>query len=436
MIGLSTTYFAAKGCLIHGAIKVGQGFKVRSICRLCCNSTLEIVVDLPLTVPGEQLKGTIEEIDPERIPIDLYQCCKCGHVQVVHVAPPESLFGSDYTFMPSDNPVLVEHFKKSIAYFRSEFMNNVDFAFEIGSNDGLFLKQLRKATGCKILGIDPSIEPVKIARQNNVETILDFFTQELAEKIVNDHGKPDLIIANNIFAHIDDLRGVLDAIQMMLKDGGHFMFEASYLKDVVEKYLIGTMIHEHLSHHSVYSLAPFFDEFGLNLVGVRHVDDVQGGAIVGVAQKGTRAELPLQILEFIKQEHECGITNIDGMRLFNTKFKDKIENFKEEINNIEDNTKMVGYGAARSALLIIDILGLRNKIEYIIDDNPYKKGKYVPIGNIPIVGSNEHRETSNTTTYVILGWAQTERIINRLKQLEINCNAITVFPSFKMQTIN
>jgi len=132
---------------------MGQGFKVRSICRLCCNSTLKKIVDLPLTVPGEQLKKTIEEIDPEIIPIDLYQCGKCGHVQLVHVTPPESLFGSDYTFMPSDNPVLVEHFKKSIDYFCSEFMNNLDFAFEIGSNDGLFLNQLRKVTGCKVLGM-------------------------------------------------------------------------------------------------------------------------------------------------------------------------------------------------------------------------------------------------------------------------------------------
>jgi SAM-dependent methyltransferase len=413
-----------------------KGVKIRTICRLCCNSILKKIVDLPLTVAGEQLKTTIEEIDPELIPIDLYQCGKCGHVQVVHVAPPESLFGSDYSFISGDNPVLIEHFKNSIYYFTGEFINSFDFAFEIGSNDGLFLNQLRKITGCRVLGIDPSIEPVKIAKQNNVETILDFFSKKLAEKIVNEHGKPDLIIANNIFAHMDDLRDILDGIQMMLKDGGYFMFEASYLKDIVEKYLIGTIIHEHLSHHSIYSLVPFFNEFGLNLVGLRHVNNVQGGAIVGVAKKGKIAEPPSQILEFIRQEHECGITNINGMSLFNKKFKDKLTNFKDKIYNIENSTRMVGYGAARSAPLIIDLLGLRDKIEYIIDDNPFKKGKYMPIGNIPIVGSDEHKKISNNTTYVILGWAQTDRIIDKLRKLDSNCKAITVYPSFKIQTIN
>jgi len=286
------------------------------------------------------------------------------------------------------------------------------------------------------LGIDPSIGPVKIARQNNVETILDFFTQDLAEKIVNDHGKPDLIIANNIFAHMDDLRGVLDAIQFMLSDGGHFMFEASYLKDVVEKYLIGTIIHEHLSVHSIYSLVPFLNEFGLHLSEVKHVSDVQGGAIVGVAQKGLQAEVPSHILEFIQQEHECGITSFAGMHLFNSKFKAKINNFKEEIHDIVGNTRMVGYGAARSAPLIIDLLGLRDKIEYIIDDNPFKKGKYMPIGNIPIVGSNEHKKISKETIYVILGWAQTDRIINRLRKLDSNCKAVTIYPYFEVQAFH
>ncbi|MFH1673077.1 MAG: class I SAM-dependent methyltransferase [Pseudomonadota bacterium] len=415
---------------------MGQNYKIRSICRLCCNLTLKKVVDLPLTVPGEQLKKTIAEIDPEEIPIDLYQCEKCGHVQVVHVPPPKTLFGSDYTFMPSNNPVLVEHFKKSVDYFIDKFNKNLTFAFEIGSNDGFFLDQLRKATGCKILGVDPSSKPVKIARNNDVETILDYFTKDLAKNIISDHGKPDLIIANNIFAHMDDLRGVLDGIQMMLENGGYFMFEASYLKDVVEKHLIGTIIHEHLSVHSIYSLVPFLNEFGLNLIGVKHVNDVQGGAIVGVAQKCSKKEIPSQVQNYITQEHECGITNFSGMHRFNSSLKTKLQSFKEKIYNMEDDTIMVGYGAARAAPLIIDLLGLRDKIKYIMDDNPFKKGKYMPISNIPIIGSNEHKQTAHKTIYIILGWAQTDRIIEKLRKFENNCKAITIYPHFNIQTIN
>jgi len=410
------------------------GFKVITSCRLCCSNNIQKVVDLPLTVPGEQLKNKKNDKDPELIPIDLWQCGECGHVQLVHVPPPESLWGEDYTFMPSDNPVLIEHFGKSVDYFVQNFNNDVDFAFEIGSNDGLFLNKLREVTGCKVLGVDPSIGPVDIAKKNKVETILNFFSPEIAEKIVNDHGKPDLVIANNVFAHMDNLRGVLCSIEYMLKEDGYFMFEISYLKDVVEKYLIGTILHEHLSVHSIYSLVPFLNEFGLQLIGARHISDVQGGAIVGVAKKGLNKELPLEINKIIEQEKNSGITNFAGMKLFNENLKSEIQKLRDDINNINNNSQIIGYGAARTAPLIIDLLGLRNKIKYIIDDNPNKIGKYLSIGNIPIIGSDEHEITTEEITYIILGWAQTDRIINKLKSIDNNFNAITICPYFKIYT--
>jgi len=407
-------------------------FKVNDSCRLCCSNHIKKVVDLPLTVPGEQLKSKIDDKDPELIPIDLWQCGECGHVQLVHVPPPSSLWGSDYTFMPSDNPKLIEHFGKSVDYFVQNFKNDIDFAFEIGSNDGLFLGLLNRITGCRVLGIDPSIGPVNIARKNKVETILNYFSSEQAEKIIHEYGKPDLVIANNVFAHMDNLRNVLSSIEFMLKDNGYFMFEFSNLKDVVEKYLIGTILHEHLSVHSVYSIVQFLNEFGLQLIGVRHVSDVQGGAIVGVAKKGLNKELPPEINKIIEHEKNSGITSFAGMKLFNKNLKSEIQKLREDINNINHNSQIIGYGAARTAPLIIDLLGLRNKIKYIIDDNPNKIGKYLSIGNIPIIGSDEHEITTEKTTYIILGWAQTERIINKLKSIDKHFSAITICPYFEI----
>ncbi len=408
------------------------GFIVRNTCRLCCDYNLKKVVDLPLTVPGEQLKNNIDEKDPELIPIDLWQCGKCGHVQLVHVPPPTLLFGENYTFMPSDNPVLIEHAGKTVEYFTQNFTNNIKFAVEIGSNDGLFLNILRKATGCKVVGVDPSIGPVNIARKNNIETILDYFSLHIAKKIVDDYGNPDLIIANNVFAHMDDLRSVIYGIQFMLKEDGYFLFEISYLKDVVEKYLIGTMLHEHLSVHSVYSLIPFLNEFGLQLVGVKHVSDIQGGAIVGVAKKGLDNKMPTNIIKIIEQEKKAGITNFHGMKIFDKKLKSKIKKWRKDISNEEINSQLIGYGAARTSPLIIDMLGLRNRIKYIIDDNPKKIGKYLPIGNILIISSREHKITSDKSTYIILGWAQTERIINKLKSIDNNFYVITTYPEIQI----
>ncbi len=409
---------------------------VRENCRLCLHNKLIKVFDLPLTPPGEQLKLTVNDPDPDLVPIDLYQCDKCGHVQVIHVPPPHTLFGSQYTFMTRDNPLLVKHVESSVDYFIGNYLQNVNFALEIGSNDGVFLETIRSKTNCKVLGVDPSLEPVNIAKNYGVDTILDYFNPELAEDIISSHGHPDLVIANNVFAHMDDLRSVMNGIGLLLQNDGYFMFEVSYLKDVVEKYLIGTIIHEHLSVHSIYSLIPFLNEFGFNLIGVKHVENIQGGAIVGVARKSNVIFTPNKIIDIAKNEKISGITDVNGMQKFNKKFHSNIDSFKDLINRKVGKTKIIGFGAARSAPLIIDLLDLRESIEYIVDNSQLKIGKYMPIGDIPIVDINKHIEYIEDTKiqiYVVLGWAQTERIIEKILSTTEHCSIITVYPKFEIR---
>jgi 2-polyprenyl-3-methyl-5-hydroxy-6-metoxy-1,4-benzoquinol methylase len=308
----------------------------------------------------------------------------------------------------------------------------VKFAFEIGSNDGLFLSEIKKITKCDVLGIDPSDEPVSIARKNNIPTIKDYFSYKTGKKILKKFNKPDLIIANNVFAHIDDMNSMVKGISNMLNYGGYFMFEISYLLDIVKKYLVGTIIHEHLSYHSLFSLVPFLKKYNLNLIGFRYVSNVQGGAIVGVAKKSKKSILPYRINKMIKKEIKFGITDVKGMKRFNMKFKKKINSFKNEIFSFIGKKKIIGYGAARSAVLIIDLLKLRKKISFIIDDNPRKKNKFMPIANIPIVSFKKAYKNMSNSVLIILGWAQTERIIKFLKSLGLRLNIITIYPKFKI----
>ncbi|MBT5399019.1 methyltransferase domain-containing protein [bacterium] len=406
---------------------------VRNECRLCLHKRIVKVFDLPLTPPGEQLKKTDSEPDQVLVPIDLYQCEKCGHVQVIHIPHPDMLFGSQYTFMTRENPLLIKHVESSVDYFIENYESDINFVVEIGSNDGVFLETIKNKTNCKVLGVDPSTEPVNIAKNNGIDTILDFFTPQLAKNIISNYGSPDLVVANNVFAHMDDLRSVMRGVNLLLQDGGYFMFEVSYLKDVVEKNLIGTIIHEHLSVHSVYSMIPFLNEFGFNLIGVKHIENVQGGAIIGVAKKDKLVYTPNRVLKFVESEKESGITNINGMRNFNDKFHNNINNFKEIINKKINREKIVGFGAARSASLIIDLLGLRDNIVYIIDHSPLKIGKYMPIGNIPIVDISTHSNNIGNNIYVVLGWAQTERIIEKILSINEHCSIITVYPKFEIR---
>tara|TARA_Y100000031_G_scaffold20352_1_gene20819 strand:- start:4381 stop:5562 length:1182 start_codon:yes stop_codon:yes gene_type:complete len=393
-------------------------------------------VKLPDTVPGEHLKNRINEEDPIILPISLYQCEECCHVQLNTIPDPLSLFNDSYTFMPGNNPMVVKHFSNTIDYFVDTFKSSISFTFEIGSNDGLFLDLLMKKTRCKTLGIDPAYPTVKVARERGIDTIHDFFIPGSEVSIQGKYGRPDLIVANNVFAHIDDLQGIVRSIHNLLEDDGYFIFEASYLLDIVNKYLIGTIIHEHLSHHSVYSIRPFLCSFGLSLIDILRVDNIQGGAIIGVAKKSDDRNSNDQINMLIEEEIESGITSTEGMHSFNDRLHSKLLNFKNKILELSDKNQIIVYGAARSAPFILQLLEIGDRISCVIDDNPEKIGKYLPIFNIPIYGSDYLRKYSSSHQYffLIAGWAQTTRILKILRS-NYNGKAASIYPSFQVEDL-
>ncbi len=407
-------------------------YKITKNCRLCKSSRLKRILKLPPTVPGEQLKKNKTEKNINFIPIDLYLCKSCKHVQLIHVPNFKNLWGKEYTFKPSDNPELINHFKNTINYFLSNHKKNVVSAFEVGSNDGIFLKILKQKTNCKTLGIDPSDEPVKIARKSNIKTIKDYFSHNLSKKIKKEQGTFDLIIANNVFAHMNDMESIAKGISNLLDTNGYFIFEASYLLDVFNKFLIGTIIHEHISIHSVKALFPFLNKFNLNLIDLIRVKDIQGGALIGIAKK-TNSKIKNNIVKkFINLEQKNNLTKVSGFLNYQKKFDSKILNFQKKINKILNSKKIIGYGAARSAPLIIDLFNLKDKIQYIIDDNPRKINKFMQVGDIPIMSYKMVKKDLNNKIIIILGWAQSKRIINFLKTKHKNIFIITIFPKFEI----
>ena len=153
---------------------------------------------------------------------------------------------------------------------------------DIGSNDGTLLSFFKKA-GMSVIGIDPARKIVEEANRNGIETIEGFFNQSLAEKILVSKGPASIITANNVFAHADDLEGIIQGVRSLLAPDGIFIFEVSYLADVIEKTLFETIYHEHLSYHSVRPLKRFFSHNGMNMFGAYRVD-THGGSIRGVCQ--------------------------------------------------------------------------------------------------------------------------------------------------------
>ena len=199
----------------------------RTKCRLCESGQLVLSVELPLTTIADHYRANGEKQMP-LYPLDIYRCEACGHIQLLDILPPAVLFDAEFTYMPSKNPALIEHFKMYadlVANLLDDHSASV--CLDIGSNDGLFLQTLKARFGSEILGIDPAHAPAENARSQGVETWEEFFSDDSVRRIKDRFRKIDVISANNVFAHNDDLISFATNVASLMHDGSVFSFEFS-----------------------------------------------------------------------------------------------------------------------------------------------------------------------------------------------------------------
>src|SRR5215469_16163821 len=255
----------------------------RKTCRLCGGPRLISVLELAPTppanafVPREELGKT-----QQRFPLDVFFCEDCTHAQLLDVVDPSVLF-ENYVYVSGTSPSFVAHFESYARGIMEQFRPQPGgLVLDIGSNDGTLLRFFQKA-GMKVLGIDPARNIAQEATRNGIPTLATFFNPQLAKQLRGEHGPASVITANNVFAHIDNLEGVVEGIRTLLAPDGVFVFEVSYLSDVFEKTLFDTIYHEHLDYHSVKPLVPFFRRLGMELIEAQRVSS-HGGSLRGIAQ--------------------------------------------------------------------------------------------------------------------------------------------------------
>jgi SAM-dependent methyltransferase len=292
----------------------------RTVCRLCDSSRLELVVPFtpsPIAdayVPADRLG------EPQQCyPLDWYQCRSCGHVQLLDVVETDLLF-RHYSYFSGRSAGLVKHFQQ----YAEDVIGRTrlqagSLVVDIGSNDGCFLRFFQER-GMRVLGIDPAENVARVANESGIETWPAYFDVPMAERIVRERGRAQVVAANNVFAHTDDMAGMADAVRHVLADDGVFVFEVSYLLDVIDHMLLGTIFHEHLCYHSVTPLAAFLRRRGLELIDVARVG-IQGGSLIGMAQRidGPRQTSPtvpeLEGLEDARALHDPATLRAFSARL-------------------------------------------------------------------------------------------------------------------------
>ncbi len=389
----------------------------RTTCRLCESTFLETVVELPDTpLANQYLDDPSSSATQQLFPLFLCQCKKCNHLQLPVTVNPELLF-KEYLYVSGTSNSFRQHladYARKVVL--SHALSKDDLVVEIGSNDGTLLQEF-KIRGHHVVGIDPAEQIASDASDRGIFTICSFFNDEACKTIENKFGKAGLVIANNVFAHIDDLRSVMMRIKSILTpETGVFIFEVQYGLILLKHTLFDMIYHEHLCYHTVEPLISFFASLGMTLTDVESVP-THGGSIRVTVVDGQHKPQSKSVQEFVL-----------GEKVFFSQFKysdysARISRIKADFGNaISRYSRLVGYGAPAKLTTLSYTLGINaNDICYVVDDNPLKQNKYTPGTGIPILASSElDRESPSETGVILFAWNFASQLIPNLSKFKGN----------------
>jgi SAM-dependent methyltransferase len=407
-------------------------FRTRRTCRLCGSSAVEVAIPLqpiPAATPNMDLQAVAQrhaDVAQISVPMDLYLCRDCGHLQILDVIDPDIQY-TNFKYTTSISLGLPEHFRKlADELITATSAKPSSLVVEIGSNDGTLLRPF-KERGLRVLGIDPARETAKRATDAGVPTLADFFTSTLADDIVLEHGQAVIVIANNTFANIDDLADVAVGIKRLLAPDGVFVFETSYGADVIEKGLIDTVYHEHLSYFMVRPLVTFFRRHGLELYDVQHIW-TKGGSLRGfVKLAGDGRPVAASVETMIAHERDLGL---DGMAPYR-KFATHIDSIRTQLGEIvadhqRRGQKIAGYGASVGSVTLVQQFRLGTALDFIADDNPLTDAIIGPGYRIPVLPSGALADRKPPLV-VILAWRYAEPIKKKNSSYVENGGRFVVF---------
>jgi C-methyltransferase C-terminal domain/Putative zinc binding domain/Methyltransferase domain len=387
-------------------------------CRFCKHPLTHTLIDLVNSPASNSFLSKEQLNEPEIFyPLKVFVCDNCFLVQVDEYKKSASIFDSNYAYFSSYSTSWLQHAKTYTEAMTSRFgYDENSLVIEVASNDG-YLLQYFKEKNIPVMGIEPSSNTAEVAIGKGIKTVIEFFGEELADRFANTWNvRADLLLGNNVLAHVPDIVDFVSGMKIILKDSGVVTMEFPHLMQLVDNNQFDTIYHEHFSYLSLYTVEQIFGSRGLVVFDVDEIP-THGGSLRIYAKHSEDESKPVSenVAAVLKKELDKGLNTLAYYDNFQRKaLQAKLDLTEFLIDQKRSGGKIAAYGAAAKGNTLLNYCGIKSDlISFVVDANPHKQGKYLPGSHIPVFKEDMIKE-DKPGFILILPWNLKDEIINQL----------------------
>jgi hypothetical protein len=390
------------------------------LCRFCKTELSRVFIDL-FNSPASNSFLTAEQLnEPETFyPLKVYTCHQCFLVQVDEYKKSDAIFDSNYVYFSSYSTSWLKHAQAYTEMMTKRFGYTKDsLVIEVASNDGYLLQYFHQ-NDIPVLGIEPTANTAEVAKTKGVDSVVDFFGVKLAKELVSKNRKADLLLGNNVLAHVPDIVDFVGGMKIILKDTGVITMEFPHLMQLVDNNQFDTIYHEHFSYLSFTTVKQIFESQGLEMFDVDQIP-THGGSLRVYAKHKEDVSKPVSdnVAALLALETSKGLSGLEYYDGFQEKaIKVKLDLLNFLIQRKSEGKKVAAYGAAAKGNTLLNYCGVKaDLVDFVVDANPHKQNKFLPASHIPVM-DEDYLKAEKPDYVIILPWNLKDEITKQLSYI-------------------